>query len=82
MLVNEWSIKGEHPATYGSGGLAGLARVGLGLSSGLLGGSLLGDSLLRSSLLGDGSLCDCLLGSGLLGGSLGSGLQWQLAQCK
>jgi hypothetical protein len=70
MFVSGLSIKGyaEHPGnTYGNGSLAGLARVGLGLSSSL-GGSLLG-----SSLLGGGSLSS-LLGSSLLGGGFG-GLQ-------
>jgi hypothetical protein len=52
----------------GNGSLAGLARVGLGLSSSL-GGSLLGSSL-GSSLLVAGSLSS-LLGSSLLGGGFG-----------
>jgi hypothetical protein len=52
----------------GNGSFAGLARVGLGLSSSF-GGSLLGSSL-GSSLLVAGSLSS-LLGSSLLGGGFG-----------
>ena len=51
-------------STYGSGGLASLARVSLGLG----GSSLLARSLLRSGSLG--SLCNSLLGISLLGISL------------
>lgn len=51
-------------STYGSGGLASLARVSLGLG----GSSLLARALLRSGSLG--SLCNSLLGISLLGISL------------
>ena len=74
MFVSELSIKGcagHLGNTYRNGSLAGLARVGLGLSSSL-GGSLLG-STLGGCLLGAGSLSS-LLGSSLLGGGFG-GLQ-------
>lgn len=70
--MDDWHREGGWAAvsTYHSGGLASLARVGLGLRGGLLSGAgLLGSRSLGRSLGGS------LLGRGLLGGgSLGSGL--------